>query len=74
MSNSTAMRGKREGEIGFLNRPKYWLASAPGGEVVLQRTKARPKPGLVAICGKMEKTKEVENEEMVEEFERVCLM
>ena len=67
MSNSTATRGKTEGEVALVNRPKYWLARAPGGLVVLQRTKARPKPGLVEICGKMEKTKEVEKEEM-EEF------
>jgi len=42
---------------------------APGGSVVLQRTKARPKPGLVVISGKTEKTKEVENEVMEEDEE-----
>jgi len=49
--------------------PKYWLASAPRGEVVFDSTKARPKPGLEEISGKIENTKEVEKEEMVEELE-----
>ena len=76
MSNSTATRGKKVGEVALVNRPKYWLARAPGGSVVLQRTKARPKPGLVGICGKTEKTKEVENEAMDkdEELEAVFAM
>lgn len=69
MSNSTATRGKKVGEVALVNRPKYWLAMAPGGSVVLQRTKARPKPGLVVISGKTEKTKEVENEVMEEDEE-----
>lgn len=34
--------------------------------MVLERTKARPKPGLVLIAGRIEKTNEVENEEMFE--------
>ena len=50
-------------------RPKYWLARAPGGEVELERTKARPKPGLSLISGRIEKTKEVENEATAVEFE-----
>ena len=38
--------------------------------MVLQRTKARPKPGLVGLSGKTEKMKEVEKEVMfVEEGE-----
>lgn len=37
--------------------------------MVLQRTKARPKPGLVGLSGRMEKMKEVEKEVMfVEEL------
>ena len=74
VSNSTATRGKTEGEVALVNRPKYWLAMAPGGSVVLERTKARPKPGLVEICGKMEKTKEVEKEEMEEELLEVFVL
>ena len=49
--------------------PKYWLARAPGGEVELERTKQRPKPGLLESSGKTEKTKDVEKEERVEELE-----
>lgn len=47
--------------------PKYCPASALGGEVEPERTKASPKPGLVEISGRMEKMNWVENEvEMVE--------
>lgn len=42
--------------------------------MVLQRTKARPKPGLVGLSGKMEKMKEVEKEVMfVEEDEGLSM-
>lgn len=42
--------------------------------MVLQRTKARPKPGLVGLSGKMEKMKEVEKEVMfVEEGEGLSM-
>ena len=34
----------------------------------MERTKVRPKPGLVAICGKTENTKDVEKEERAVEF------
>lgn len=34
--------------------------------MVLESTKARPKPGLVLISGRIEKTNEVENDEMSE--------
>lgn len=34
----------------------------PGGEVVLERTKARPKPGALAICDRTEKTNWVEKD------------
>lgn len=50
------------------NRPKYWPARAPFGEVELVRTKARPKPGLVQIWGSIEKTNEVEKELRVVEL------
>lgn len=69
MSNSTARRGATVGEVALVKMPKYWLARAPGGEVELERTKQRPKPGLVEICGRTEKTKAVEKEERVEELE-----
>lgn len=55
--------------MAFEKRPKYWLARAFGGDMVLVSTKARPNPGLVEIWGKMEKTKEVEKEEMLGELE-----
>ena len=42
--------------------------------MVLERTKARPKPGLSLISGRMEKTKEVENEAMAVELEVVGFM
>lgn len=74
MSNSTARRGETVGVVAFVNKPKNWLESALGGEVVLQRTKARPKPGLVALCGNTEKMKEVEKEEMFEELEEGFIM
>lgn len=54
--------------MAFEKRPKYWLASAPGGDVKLVRTKQRPKPGLEAISGKIEKTNEVEKEVRIEEL------
>lgn len=53
----------------LVKRPKYWPAMTPGGEVELERTKAKPKPGLVATSSKIENTNEVEKEEIVEEFE-----
>lgn len=46
----------------------------PGGEVELERTKARPKPGLVSICGRMEKTNWVEKDVSAVEFGRAPLM
>jgi hypothetical protein len=49
----------------LVQRPKYWPGKAPGGLVQLERTKARPKPGLEAMLGNMEKTKEVEKEKRV---------
>lgn len=54
------------GTVALLKIPKYCPGSAPGGEVELERTKARPKPGLVLISGRIEKTNEVENDEMFE--------
>lgn len=42
--------------------------------MVLQRTKARPKPGLVGLSGRTEKMKEVEKEVMfVEEDEGLSM-
>lgn len=64
VSNSTAMIGARE-RVALLKSPKYCPATAPAGEVELERTKAMPKPGLFWIWGRIEKIKEVENEEMV---------
>lgn len=69
VSNSTTRRGKTVAVLALENKPKYWLDNAAGGEVVLHRTKARPKPGLLGTSGKMEKMKEVEKEVMFEELE-----
>lgn len=63
MSNSTARRGAVNRTVALVKRPKYWLAIAPGGDVELERQKQRPKPGLVDMSGRTEKTKEVEKEE-----------
>lgn len=50
-------------------RPKYCPARASGGEVEAERTKARPKPGLVEISRRMEKMNWVEKEvEMADEL------
>lgn len=70
VSNSTARSGNTVGVVAFVNKPKYWLESALGGVVVLQRTKARPNPGLLVIGGNTEKMKEVEKEEMFAELEK----
>lgn len=64
-SNSTARRGEGEEEGRSAKRPRYWPERALGGEVELERAKTRPKPGLVLSWGKMEKTNEVEKEEIV---------
>lgn len=63
VSNSTARRGALNRTVVLVKRPKYWLEIAFGGEVELERTKQRPKPGLVDMSGRMEKTKEVEKDE-----------
>lgn len=69
VSNSIAIRGLTGGSVALVKIPKYWLAIAPGGEVELERTKQRPKPGLVEISGKTEKTNDVEKEEREDELE-----
>lgn len=69
VSNSTARSGATTWVVEFVKRPKYWPAITPGREVELERTKAIPKPGLVATSNKIENTKEVEKEEIVVEFE-----
>lgn len=48
-----------------LKTPKYWPPRALGKEVEVERKKARPKPGLVEIWGRIEKMNWVEKE-MVE--------
>lgn len=69
VSNSTASSGATKGTVALVKSPKYWLARAFGGEVELERTKQRPKPGLEAMSGRIEKTKEVEKEVREEELE-----
>lgn len=69
MSNSTARSGAVVATVATEKRPKYWPERAPSGAVEPERTKARPKPGLVVMSGKTEKTNWVEKEDKVVELE-----